>query len=149
MLEGTWRRNCTICCQKWVGGLGPFGPALKNRHTFLFKSGTMRKPLKNLKIWCNLYWWRWHFNLTSIRREGWLIACLHFLGLVIYLAFHDSWQTCLRKVDTSLVSHVLGSTKDQSVNDASHHKQTWNFSLFYSLQYSHKQHIQYCKSKSF
>ena len=22
---GTWRRNC---CQKWVGGLGPFGPAL-------------------------------------------------------------------------------------------------------------------------
>ena len=35
---GTWRRNC---CQKWVGGLGPFGPALKNRHTLLFKSGTM------------------------------------------------------------------------------------------------------------
>ena len=35
---GTWRRNC---CQKWVGGLGPFGPALKNRHTLLFKTDTM------------------------------------------------------------------------------------------------------------
>jgi hypothetical protein len=28
-------------CQKWVGGLGPFGYALKNRHTLLSKSGTM------------------------------------------------------------------------------------------------------------
>ena len=38
-----------FCCQKWVGGLGPFGPALKNRHTFLFKSGTMWKPIKKLE----------------------------------------------------------------------------------------------------
>jgi hypothetical protein len=37
------------CWQKQVGGLGPFGPALKNRHTFLFKSGTMRKPIKDWK----------------------------------------------------------------------------------------------------
>jgi hypothetical protein len=38
---GTWRRNC---CQKQVGGLGPFGPALKNRHALLFKNGTMESP---------------------------------------------------------------------------------------------------------
>jgi hypothetical protein len=30
-----------------VGGLGPFGPALKNNRTLLFKNGTMRKPIKN------------------------------------------------------------------------------------------------------
>ena len=30
-----------FCCQKQVGGLGPFGPALKKTHTLLFKSGTM------------------------------------------------------------------------------------------------------------
>jgi hypothetical protein len=30
-----------FCCQKRVGGLGQFGPALKNHHTLLFKSGTM------------------------------------------------------------------------------------------------------------
>jgi hypothetical protein len=30
-----------FCCRKQVGGLDPFGPALKNCHTLLFKSGTM------------------------------------------------------------------------------------------------------------
>jgi hypothetical protein len=30
-----------FCCQKLVGGLGPFGPALKNHHILLFKSGTI------------------------------------------------------------------------------------------------------------
>jgi hypothetical protein len=41
---GTWTSNC---CQKRVGGLGPFGSALKNCHTLLFKNGTLRKPIKN------------------------------------------------------------------------------------------------------
>ena len=37
-----------FCCQKKVEGLGPFGAALKNRHTIFFKSDTMRKaPQKN------------------------------------------------------------------------------------------------------
>jgi hypothetical protein len=44
---GTWRRNF---CQKQVGGLGLFGLALRNRHTFLFKNGTMRKPIKTRKF---------------------------------------------------------------------------------------------------
>jgi hypothetical protein len=39
-----------FCSQKRVGGLGPFVPALKNRHTLLFKSDTMRKPIKTRKI---------------------------------------------------------------------------------------------------
>ena len=39
-----------FCCQKWVGGLGPFGPALKNHHTLLFKNGTMWEPIKTRKI---------------------------------------------------------------------------------------------------
>ena len=39
-----------FCCQKRVGGLGPFGPALKNRHTLLFKRGTIRKPIKTRKF---------------------------------------------------------------------------------------------------
>ena len=36
-----------FAAKKQVWGLGPFGPTLKNRHTFLFKSGTVRKPIKN------------------------------------------------------------------------------------------------------
>ena len=36
--------------KKRVGGLGPFGPALKKHHTHLFKSGAMWKPIKNRKL---------------------------------------------------------------------------------------------------
>ena len=39
-----------FCCHKWVGGLGPFGPAIKNHHTLLFKSDTMWKPIKTRKF---------------------------------------------------------------------------------------------------
>ena len=62
---GTWRRNC---CQKRVGGLGPFCPALKNRHTLLFKSGTMWKPIKTRKfdVLCSH-----RGGLLTFRNEGW------------------------------------------------------------------------------
>jgi hypothetical protein len=43
-----WRElGGEILLPKWLGGLGPFGPALKNHHNLLFKSGTMWKPIKN------------------------------------------------------------------------------------------------------
>ena len=44
---GTWRRNCTILLPKTGGWAGPFGLALKSCRILLFKSGTMREPIKN------------------------------------------------------------------------------------------------------
>ena len=47
-LRSCWRELgggiALFCCQKWVGGLCPFGPALKNRHTFFLRVVPCESP---------------------------------------------------------------------------------------------------------